>query len=655
MTKKPGLPPQSASQSPNRILNNDSAIGPNITTTTTTTSETDLAVKNDDPLALPPRNSYYTRDDVELGHMGFISHSADLLQHRSQIEASFTDLNSGLHGFASTEGRAETSLSESQLRIRRLGVAILECLPEERHAKRLNFFLNKDGFYLYNQGPTFVVFNQRFWDFFGTAFQRPHDESRIAGLADLLSSNTLKSLTFPRKNNEWLDSVCDSNSRWELVGICIMHMAVAVFNLDDGDKVLKELIHGVAQTRRDYCCRLLDAADACYRLCTTELKQNNKLTVALFISGTWLQSMVGGDSSLSLHIRKGAALAAMTAFGMHEYREEEERLLPRAFVQDMRRIVALMVTLDTLLATFCGRPPAISMRYVSCPLPWDITHEEALDDSIPIVKDSNAWHPSGKMTITSRMRASVLGTRLRQEILELCLGPPQQGDVGLVIDDIRARLDESYRSLPASFHIELSREACGDCHHRDIACIYGTRLKHLHSHFLVARYEQTRGIQTRFLEVAQQMLSLINSFFNVRDRLPGSNDELHWNVCCYGIPAASALSIDLWKSKSSQSLATSAQRSQTILDLSVFISALEWIDPAAGNITLCRRAHRMIKHILDFVLAPPPAPDQDLGQIPQADPFDIGGMSLEAMPTFGIEFENFFENIDWDALPWDTV
>jgi len=653
MTKKPG---QSASQSPNRTLN-DIGIGSNIAATpmsTTTSSKTDLAVNGDDPLALASRISYYTRDDVELGHMGFISHSADLLQHESQIDASFTDLNSGLHGFASTEGRAKTPLSESQLRIRRLGVAILECLPEEKFAARLYNFLGAEGQYLYNLGPSYVVFDRRFWDTYGVVFQRPHVATRMTRLADLLSHNTLKPLTFPRKNSEWLDSICDSNSRWELVGSCIVHMAVAIFNHDDGDPLLKDIIRGLAQTRRDYCCRLLEAADACYRLCTTELKQNNKLTVSLFISATWLQSMVGGDSSLSLHIRKGAALAAMTAFGMHEYREEEERSLPRAFIQDMRRIVGLMVTLDTILATFCGRPPGLSMRYVSCPMPWDISNEEVLDDSFPIENDPHSWNPSGEMSQTSRMRASLVGTRLRQEILELCLGPPQ-GDVGPIIDNIRAGLERSYQSLPACFHIELSREACGGRHHRDIACIYGTRLKYLHSHFLIARYEQTRGIQSRFLEVAQQMLSLINGYFNVRDRLPNSTDELHWNVCCYGIPAASALSIDLWKSKRSQSLSTSTARSQTILDLSVFISALEWIDPSAGNITLCRRAHRMIKHILDFVLAPPPAPDQDLDQIPQADPFDIGGMSLEAMPTFGIEFENFFENIDWDALPWESV
>lgn len=651
MTKKPGLS-QSASQSPNGTVNNNITIVSKPMPSPIVESGADC----EDPLALPTRHSYYARDDVELGHMGSISHSADLLQHKSQIEASVTGLQAGLYGLPTDETQVERPLSESQLRIQRLGVAILECLPDEKTVRRLGVITNANGACFVEQGPTTTIFGRRFWDAHGTVFERPHVHSRLVGLANLLSRNTLKPLNVPRSNSEWFDSVCNFNSRWELVGACIIDIAVSAFNLDNADPFLRELIQDVAPTRRDYCCRLLDAADACYRLCTTELKQNNKLTVSLFIAATWLQSMVGGDSSLSLHMRKGAALAALTAFGMHEYREEEERLLPRAFVQDMRQIVALVVILDTVLATFCGRPPALSTRYVSCPLPWDMNVDEAVDDSVPVPYDATAWSPSGKMSATSRLRASIIAARIRQEILELCLGPvPLGGDVRLIIDDLRLKLERAYQSLPAIFHIELDRAACDRYHHEEVASIYGTRLTYLHSHFLIARYEQARGFQSRFIEAAQQMLSLTNCFYNVRDRMPGHNDELHWHVCSFGIPAASALAIDLWKSKSSQSLATNAQRSQTILDLSVFISALEWVDPAAGNITLCRRAHRMIKHILDYVLAPPPAPDQIVDQMVQSDPFDIDGMSLDAIPTFGVEFENFFDNIDWNALPWDTV
>ena len=86
----------------------------------------------------------------------------------------------------------------------------------------------------------------------------------------------------------------------------------------------------------------------------------------------------------------------------------------------------------------------------------------------------------------------------------------------------------------------------------------------------------------------------------------------------------------------------------------MFLSALDWVHPASGNITLCRRAYRMIKHILDHVLADSGPADQEVQQMAQ-DPFAIGGMDFATMPTFGVEFEDFFENIDWDALPWDTV
>lgn len=57
----------------------------------------------------------------------------------------------------------------------------------------------------------------------------------------------------------------------------------------------------------------------------------------------------------------------------------------------------------------------------------------------------------------------------------------------------------------------------------------------------------------------------------------------------------------------------------------------------------------MIKHILDYVLSPEPVDSQAPSN--QTDPFDIASMSWDSMPTFGVELENFFENIDWDAIP----
>ena len=100
---------------------------------------------------------------------------------------------------------------------------------------------------------------------------------------------------------------------------------------------------------------------------------------------------------------------------------------------------------------------------------------------------------------------------------------------------------------------------------------------------------------------------------------------------------------------SSTSQAPVPNRSEVIQNLSVFLSGLDWVQPTAGNYTLCKRAHKMIKNILDRVLVPTP---QFSTALPTAEPSGLVGFSLDGLPTFGNEYEEWFENMDWDAIAW---
>ena len=112
--------------------------------------------------------------------------------------------------------------------------------------------------------------------------------------------------------------------------------------------------------------------------------------------------------------------------------------------------------------------------------------------------------------------------------------PPPRGDLGPLIEDIRSKLSHFYQSLPSIFHIELGRSACDNYPSETVSTIYGSRLEWLHSHFLFARFQQARGLQSGgLLDAAQQMLSLTNGFFNVRDRLPGQHETIVWRVSIF--------------------------------------------------------------------------------------------------------------------------
>jgi len=483
----------------------------------------------EDPLVLPTRSSYYARDDLDLGHMGCFSHSADLLEHREQLGAALAEPQSGLVAARESTSNGDDGLSESQLRMQRLSLAVLDCLPTAPLSRALAKASDNEDAYIGYLGATLIPFGNRFWDTHGLVFERPRRKDNLLALAELLCRNTREQLVVPSTNEEWLNSVCGFNSRWEYVGLLIVNTAAYTFNMSDSDPLLKMVVAGVAANRRDYVCKMLDCADACYQLCTTWLKQHNKLSVSLQVSATWLQSVVGGDSSFALWIRKGAACAGLTAFGMHEHRPEEESTQARAFSHDQRHIVSLAMTLDTMLATFTGRPPALSFRYVTCPSPYDIDITTALDDSISIKVDANGWALDGRITAGTRRRASSLAVERRQEILELSLGPDKE-NIHIESRLIREGLDASFASMPPLFRIEINRSSLNKHTPMTISAILNNKLIHLHSHFLLARIEHAYGLHSRFLEVAHEMLSLLNTFFNVRERLPGYSDELVWYV-----------------------------------------------------------------------------------------------------------------------------
>jgi len=525
MTKRPGdqIASDTPKRRPPRIERSQSSAA--------SISEVSEPRPLDDPLALPlpTRSSYYARDDLDLGHMGCFSHSASLLEHQEQLGGWQAEAQSSLGPTREATLNGDDTLSKPQLRIWRLSLAILDCLPTAEVGRALAKSSNNEDAYVGYSGATLIPFSERFWDSHGQVLEHPRRKEKLFALAELLCRNTKKPLVVPSTNEGWINSVCSFNSRWEYVGMLIINIAALAFNMSDSDPLLKTTIAGIAANRREYACRLLDRADDCYHLCTTWLKQHNKLSVSLQVAATRLQSVVGGDSSFALWIRKGAACAGLTAFGMHEYRPEEERKQARVFNHDQRHIVGLAVELDTVLATFTGRPPALSFRYITCPPPYDIDIATVLDDSIPIRADVNGWALDGRVTYASRMRASILAMRRRQEILELSLGP-QKENIHVESGLIRERLDSTLASMPPLFQIDISRNSFDEHAPMTISGILNNRLDHLHSHFLLARIEHAHGLQSRFLEVAHEMLSLNNTFFNVRERVLNYSDDLGWFV-----------------------------------------------------------------------------------------------------------------------------
>ena len=79
-----------------------------------------------------------------------------------------------------------------------------------------------------------------------------------------------------------------------------------------------------------------------------------------------------------------------------------------------------------------GRPPPLSRRYITCKLPLDLSDDELMVEgeeleSIINKLDLNGWSTSGRISPSTVCRAWMPMGLIRDEILELSLGPPSEG------------------------------------------------------------------------------------------------------------------------------------------------------------------------------------------------------------------------------------
>jgi hypothetical protein len=113
--------------------------------------------------------------------------------------------------------------------------------------------------------------------------------------------------------------------------------------------------------------------------------------------------------------------------GLHQESHQPE--LPFFLNELRRRSFANAYSNDKALSTFFGRPPRIAMRYCSRLPPYDISDEEMLapaeirNQAIARL-DSAGWSVEGQLGKQTWGRIKLLIGVVREEVLELSLGPP---------------------------------------------------------------------------------------------------------------------------------------------------------------------------------------------------------------------------------------
>lgn len=138
-------------------------------------------------------------------------------------------------------------------------------------------------------------------------------------------------------------------------------------------------------------------------------------------------------SDRGLSKRHGELIGLTTYLGLHAI-TSDSTYIPTASSEAQRILMANVFKIDKVTASFCGRPPLLSRRYVRTPLPLDLSDDILLSDAGTIAKatfslDENGWNTDGRIHSTTILRARALLAEIKGTILEISLSLPGSSSV----------------------------------------------------------------------------------------------------------------------------------------------------------------------------------------------------------------------------------
>ncbi|CEJ85165.1 hypothetical protein VHEMI03690 [[Torrubiella] hemipterigena] len=257
------------------------------------------------------------------------------------------------------------------------------------------------------------------WATFGDILDGPRSEKALWGMATTLCLNTADILKDDHVDpDRWFSEFSGPRFRWESIGILFAYWATALFS--DRHRFARAGLYLTDETKITALKRYKNNAWNCSQLCW-EACQGNSLMLFLLYQHSIIESNLSGDAEMKHWRLHGDVVAMTTYLGLHTSSKPENDASISTQIQ--RRLFASVFKVDKLLATFAGRPPLLSHRFCSTPLPLDLSDEELLQPSREAAASLNAqgWNTAGNIHHTTILRARTMIAYTRDAILEIAL------------------------------------------------------------------------------------------------------------------------------------------------------------------------------------------------------------------------------------------
>ncbi|KAF7942510.1 hypothetical protein EAE99_000560 [Botrytis elliptica] len=533
-----------------------------------------------------------------------------------------------------------------------LGMRILSQLPDQVTCESLmeNYTL-KSIEYAFHK-PTILHCMKSLWSTFGQSLRHPRRPERLREVAYLLSKNTSTEFPDAEDGDAWLSSMSGVNFRWEILGIlfCVLgHRAAGM--RDKEQESFFETQSGRRKERLVFTEEMYECAEGCVEICS-KMDVGNILMLSLLWKTNTLQSEIIGDMSFKLWRRQGDKVHLATALGLHHC-----AICPDAGVttslEIKRRIFSAIFVNDKTLSIFTGRPPGLSRRYNSCPLPLDLEDEillagkETLQEAASKL-DENGWNREGNIYSSSRIRASMMYGEIIDEILEISLGTIDQFSEARIMD-LRKRNENIQERLPPWLRLSSSTptNSSTTTHWIQIALKFNC----LQCSFILEQVfvRKIKGDRQPLLDISRQLLALTVSMWTSKDRFLTYYSDYDWVIMCYGIPSAGVICVELIKEMENPAAQPTyyLPRSEVIQNLSLLVGFLDWVRPTAANHELCGRMRQIVKRTLDKILDPP-----KIANTPKASTSTTVPLSDLNVEPIAMDDLDWLDTIDWAKGPF---
>ncbi|KAF7894168.1 hypothetical protein EAF00_007682 [Botryotinia globosa] len=386
---------------------------------------------------------------IVLGFYGPTSFSAPFLDNENGLVSDVDDEGEATFSAASitmpptlsivTNGQQTAELS--------LGMRVLSQIPDQITCESLmeNYTL-KSIEYAFHK-PTILHCMKSLWSTFGQSLRHPRRPERLREVAYSLSKNTSTEFPDAEDGDAWLSSMSGMNFRWEVLGIlfCVLgHRAAGM-----RDKEQESFFETQSGRRKERLVFYGRNSEIIGDMCKTYLfLVNDDESIADYDATAFKLWRIQGDK---VHLA--------TALGLHHC-----AIRPDAEVttspEIKRRIFSAIFFNDKTLSIFTGRPPGLSRRYNSCPLPLGLENEillagkETLQEAASKL-DENGWNREGNIYSSSRIRASMMYGEIIDEILETSLETINQFSKARIMD-LRKGNENVQQRLPPWLRLSSS-------------------------------------------------------------------------------------------------------------------------------------------------------------------------------------------------------